>query len=159
MTQPLFRPEAVAHHAAGRRERRTEPQLREHGTVRGFRLLLALLVLALAASYLVRAAETARGEAAANGGRIAGVTLPAAAAPRLRAGQAVTLHVGNDRATGRVGLVGEPFASDGRAVVPVTVLLDRPLPSGLGQATVTLSRPRVLELMTSRLRALWGGGG
>jgi hypothetical protein len=146
VTQPLFRPEAVAHHEASR-ARRTDVRLRERATARAYRALVAGVFVALVAAYAVRADETARGPATvAEGGRTAVVLLPVGALHRLEVGETGRLH-----GVRIVITVVHPVRVEaGEAVVPVTVSLAEPVPSGPTTATISLRRSRIVELVTRR---------
>jgi hypothetical protein len=141
---PLFRPEAVEAHARGRGADDEGLELREGRTQWAFRVLLLVLVLALAAVLTVKVDETARGPLHA-AGATATVDLPVAALPRLRAGQQVRVGV----VRGTVTTVGQPTARGDVAVVPVGTTL----PSDVaGTATVRLNRRTLAQLLMGRGR-------
>jgi hypothetical protein len=148
--RPLFRPEAVAHHASGRTERRTL-DLGERRTRWLFRLLVLLVAAALVTAYTVRADVSAKGAATVRAdGRTATVFVPAGALGKLRAAQPVRLHAGGTTVRGEVTGIGEPVSGDDGAYVPVTVALDAPAPAGHGTATVRLARHTLAHLLLGR---------
>lgn len=146
--RPLFRPEAVAHHARGATERRVL-DLGERRTSWAFRFLLLLVVAALVAVFTVRADESAKGTAIVNGdGRHATLTLPVGALGRLAVGQVVHVHAGGHDVSGQLNAAGVP-ANDGTATT--TAVLDASLPPGVqGGAEVRIARSPLWRLLTGR---------
>jgi hypothetical protein len=149
--RPLFRPEAVAHHARGATERRVL-DLGERRTSWAFRFLLLLLAALLLTAFTVRADESAKGTATVvGGGRGVRLVLPIGALRRLAPGQPVRVTVGGRQAHGRLSSIGEPVAGGPSAVVPAVASLDAPLPPGAeGEVVVRIGRHTLAQLFLGR---------
>jgi hypothetical protein len=152
--RPLFRPEAVAHHARGQTEHRVL-DLGERRTSWAFRLLLLIVATAVVLAFTVRADESAKGTATVGGdGRTVSLVLPIGALRRLAPGQPVRVTVDGRAARGRVTSIGRPVAGGASAQVPVTATLDTALPPGAhGGAVVRIGRHTLAQLLLGR-----GGG-
>ncbi|MDQ1711735.1 MAG: hypothetical protein QOE45_1185 [Frankiaceae bacterium] len=149
--RPLFRPEAVEHHARGATERRIL-DLGERRTAWFFRFLLLLLATLLLVAFTVRADESAKGTTTVVGdGRAAALVLPIGALRRLAPGQQVRVTVDGHRVFGHVASIGEPVAGGPSAVVPAVASLDEPLPlGGEGQVVVRIGRHTLAQLFLGR---------
>jgi hypothetical protein len=149
--RPLFRPEAVEHHARGRTERRVL-DLAERRTAWAFRVVMVAVVAALVAAVTVHADESARGSATVRAdGRSVTVLLPVGALRRLRPGLPVRVRVAGHAVEGRVSSVGAPVASGGSAVVPVVADLTGDADAGArGSAVVRLGRRTLAALLLGR---------
>jgi hypothetical protein len=136
--RPLFRPEAVRHHAMARTDRRVL-DLREGRTVWTFRAILLAVVAAVALAFAIPVQQTAHGLAVVGpSGRDA---LVAARVVGGEVGAPVTLHVGGRDIAGRVAHYDAGFA----------VTLDEPAtPGATGTATVRLGRRSVAALLLGR---------
>ena len=139
--RPLFRPEAVEHHARARIGERTL-DLKERHVAWLFRGLLGALALAALLAFTVRVGTEARGAAVVGrDGRRA--TVFVARTDRVRDAGRVTLTVGGTTVTGVVSGVGGP--------AEVTVTLDSPAPAGArGTAVIPLGRETVAALLLGR---------
>lgn len=153
--RPLFRPEAVEHHARGLVVGQRKLDLTDKTTTRAFRLLLLLFAAALAAAFTIQADESARG-AAQVGGRQATIMLPIGALPRLEAGQLVRVRVGDGWVQGRVLSINRPVAGP-PAAVPVLAVLDAEVPQGEEvDAVVRLDRHSIVAMLLPRLKSMFG---
>ncbi|HVF03795.1 MAG TPA: hypothetical protein VNA20_03050 [Frankiaceae bacterium] len=139
--RPLFRPEAVEHHARAKVGNRTL-DLRERRVAWLFRGLLVALAAAVALAFTIRTETQARGPAVVDrDGRRA--TVFVARTDRLADARTVTLDVGGTEVTGRITGVGGP--------AEVLVTLDVPAPAGArGSAVIPLGRKSVAALLLGR---------
>ena len=149
--RPLFRPEAVEHHARGR----TEPKPLDLGARRtgwAFRILVVATLVAIAVAFTVHADVSTRGRAELTpSGQIAVVLLPTGALRRLAVGQSVRVQLRGTTAHGRVREVQRPRDVDGTVVVPVLVYLDDlQTPPATGTAVVRLGHPTLAALLLGR---------
>jgi hypothetical protein len=152
--RPLFRPEAVEHHARGRVAPRPL-DFAERRTRWAFRGLMAVTLLCVLASLTVRADLSSRGTGQVlDGGHTALLQLPAGAVGRLAEGQRVRLHLPDGEVAGHVLYVDQPRAVAGVGlVVRVNAVLDRaePEPVGAqGTAVVRLGHPTLFALLLGR---------
>jgi hypothetical protein len=110
--RPLFRPEAVAHHARSARAGSVLGLSRRALAV-PFWLLLAAVVAAACSLFVVHADERARGAARLSGTTEAVVYLPVAVAGDLRPGMVVRLaRAGDPALSGRLLRIDEAVTGD-----------------------------------------------
>lgn len=153
--RPLFRPEAVEHHARGLVTNRRQLDLSSRTTTSAFRLLLLLIAVALVAAFTIRTDESARGGAVSTG-RETTVLVPIGALPRLRPGQVVRVKVGDRTVEGRITSLGSPTAGPPPAV-PARASFDTEIPAGsYPEAVVRLERHTIAEMLLPRLKSLFG---
>jgi hypothetical protein len=149
---PLFRPEAVEHHARGSTERRTL-DLGERRVAWGFRALLVAVAAILVAGFTLHADTETKGPVTVADGRVGVVRVPIGALRRLSTDDPVTVHVAGTDVRARITQVGRPEASGDSAVVPLAVVLDAPVaPGATGDATVRLGRHTLAQLLLGRSR-------
>ena len=136
--RPLFRPEAVEHHAKARTGGRPL-DLRERRTTWLFRGLLAAVALAIGLAFAIPA-ETAAHGVAVVGPRGSDATLSGMDPRRIEPGQEVVLDLGPG--TGDI-------AGSVESVGPqVRIALSRPAPPGArGDVTVKMGRTSVAHLL------------
>jgi hypothetical protein len=146
--RPLFRPEAVEHHARGRADAKPL-DLGEGRTSWAFRVLVAVVAVALVVAFTVHADVSARGTGTVDiEGRTATLLLPAGALRRLDAGQRFRLDLAGGAVHGRVLRVGRPAAGAGGVLVPVFASLDEvKRPGAQGVAVVRLGHPTLAALL------------
>lgn len=139
--RPLFRPEAVEHHARAKVGNRTL-ELRERRVAWLFRALLAALAVAVLLAFTIRTETEAHGAAVVGrDGRRATVFI--ARTDRLTDATTVTLDVGGAKVTGRITGMGGP--------AEVLVRLDSPAaPDARGTAVIPLGRKSVAALLLGR---------
>lgn len=152
--RPLFRPEAVEHHARGLVTNRRQLDLSNRTTTRAFQVLVLGIVAALVAAFTIRADESARGTATDRNGAVV-VLVPIGALPKLRPGQLVKVTVGDRVLEGHVTQVGSPVAGP-PAAVPVTTSIRSELPDDPPEAVVRLNRRAIAEILLPGLRGFFG---
>lgn len=124
--RPLFRPEAVAHHALARAGGNTKLDLRESRTVWLFRGLLVALALAVLLVFAVRADTFATGDVVV--GRDGVAATGVVRSSRVAVGQRVGVEIGGRESHGTVSTV----------TTRVVVTLHEPFPPGArGDATIS----------------------
>lgn len=154
--RPLFRPEAVEHHARGLVTNRRQLDLSNKTTTRAFYGLLLLIALALFAALSIEANESARGAAESDDQGNVVVLVPIGAAQRLRLGQPVTIDHDGRELSGTVVSAGEPLAGP-PAVVPVTTSIRAQLGDARPEAVIRLDRRRVAYIVLPPLERIFGG--
>lgn len=152
--RPLFRPEAVEHHARGLVTNRRQLDLSNRTTTRSFQLLVLFIVAALVALFTVEADESTRGPARLENGSVV-VLVPIGAAPRLRPGQPVTLDVGGRVLTGQITRIGAAVAGP-PPVVPVTTTIRTELSGPPPEAVVRLERRKIADILLPGLGEFFG---
>lgn len=155
--RPLFRQEAVEHHARGLIAGQRTLDLTNRTTTFAFRVLLAVLAVAIFLAFTVETDESTQGEAVVSG-RQAQVLVPIGALGRLKAGQLVRIEVGGRTVEGSVVAIGAPVAGP-PAAVPLTASLSDDPDVGSGakvEAVVRLERHSIAAMLLPRLKSLFG---
>ncbi len=149
--RPLFRPEAVEHHARGRTEQRPL-DFGDRRTSWVFRGLVAAVFACVLVGFTVHADVSAKGMGTVGAdGHTATLLLPAGAYGRLAAGQRVRLGLPGGDVHATVTSKGRPEARPDGIVVPVVAVLDAPRTAGAqGVAVVRLGHPTLAALLLGR---------
>ena len=139
--RPLFRPEAVEHHARAQVGTRTL-ELRDRRVAWLFRGLLVALAAAVVLAFTIRTGTEARGAAVVGrDGRRATVFI--ARTDRVRDAGRATLTFGGTTVTGVVTGTAGP--------AELVVTLDQPAPAGArGSAVIPLGRKSIAALLLGR---------
>ena len=155
---PLFRAEAVEHHARSQHGGRVADVAHQR-TAHASWALAAAVVVAVAAGCLVRADESAQGPIQTTGpGVVALVPAAAAQSGGLHSGLPATVRRAGATRRATVVDVGTPVAgAAGREVIPVTLAVDHP-GTGPGHAVIRLRRRAIITLLVPSLRSVVGRG-